>query len=291
MSTHVAAQRTRPRIQTATVRRPISARPLLYVVLVVLAFLTAFPFYWMLVGSFMTPVELFSPVPKLWPARFDPSAYFRVFDLVPLARYFLNSFVVAGVTMIGGVIICSAAGYAFAILSFPGRTFWFALTLATLMVPYQSRIIPLFVMFANYGLLNTYLGIILPGLAGAFGVFLMRQFFMTLPRELRESALIDGAAELRIFLQIFLPLARPAVATLALFMFLQSWDQLLWPMIVAPRPDMRTLQVGLAFINQTALTWNHTMAAVVLAVIPIVIAFVIAQRQFIAGISAGAVKE
>jgi multiple sugar transport system permease protein len=290
----VAAPRATARLGTRTARRPaarLATRPLLYAFLIVCAFLTAFPFYWMLIGSFMTPVELFSPIPRLWPSRWDPSAYARVFDLVPLARYFANSFITSGVTMIGGVIICSAAGYAFAMLSFPGRTILFGLTLATLMVPYQSRVIPLFVMFANYGLLNTYLGIILPGLAGAFGVFLMRQFFGGLPKELRESALIDGASEVRIFAQIFLPLARPAVATLALFLFLQSWDQLLWPMIVAPRPDMRTLQVGLAFINQTALTWNHTMAAVVLAVVPIVIAFVIAQRQFIAGIAAGAVKE
>ena len=290
----VAAPRTTARFGARTTQRQrvrLSTRPLLYAILLICAFLTAFPFYWMLIGSFMTPVELFSPIPRLWPSRWDPSSYIRVFDLVPLGRYFLNSFVTSGVTMVGGVIICSAAGYAFAMLSFPGRTFWFALTLATLMVPFQSRVIPLFVMFANYGLLNTYLGIILPGLATAFGVFLMRQFFSTLPKELRESALIDGASEVRIFAQIFLPLARPAVATLALFTFLQSWDQLLWPMIVAPRPDMRTLQVGLAFINQTALTWNHTMAAVVLAVIPIVVAFVIAQRQFIAGIAAGAVKE
>ena len=290
----VAAPRTTTRLGARTTHRPalqLATRPLLYAILLVCAFLTAFPFYWMLIGSFMTPVELFSPIPHLWPSTWDPSAYFRVFDLVPLGRYFLNSFVTSGVTMVGGVIICSAAGYAFAMLSFPGRSILFGLTLATLMVPYQSRVIPLFVMFASYGLLNTYLGIILPGLAGAFGVFLMRQFFSGLPKELRESALIDGASEVRIFAQIFLPLARPAVATLALFMFLQSWDQLLWPMIVAPRPDMRTLQVGLAFINQTALTWNHTMAAVVLAVVPIVIAFVIAQRQFIAGIAAGAVKE
>ena len=159
------------------------------------------------------------------------------------------------------------------------------------MVPFQTRIVPLFVMFTGWGLNNTYPGIIIPGLASAFGVFMMTQFFQSLPAEMREAALIDGASELRIFWQIFLPLARPGVATLALFTFTQSWDALLWPMIIAPTPDMRTLQVGLAFINQTALTWNNTMAAVVLSVLPVVLAFFLAQGQFIAGISAGAVKE
>jgi ABC-type glycerol-3-phosphate transport system permease component len=261
------------------------------VVIVALAFLAAFPFYWMVVGSLMKPVELFSRVPRLWPA--DPSwaAYTRIFDLVPLGRYFFNSVFVALITVVVAVLISSAAGYCFAQLRFPGKAILFALTLATLMVPFQTRIVPLFVMFTNWGLNNTYAGIIIPGLASAFGVFMMTQFFKSLPAEMREAALVDGASELRVFWQIFLPLARPGVATLALFTFTQSWDALLWPMIIAPTPDMRTLQVGLAFINQTALTWNNTMAAVVLSVLPVVVAFLLAQEQFIAGISAGAVKE
>jgi multiple sugar transport system permease protein len=245
----------------------------------------------MIIGSLMKPVELFARIPRLWPA--DPSwaAYSRIFELVPLGRYFFNSIFVALVTVVVAVLISSAAGYCFAMLHFPGRAILFGVTLATLMVPFQSRIVPLFVMFTGWGLNNTYAGIIIPGLAGAFGVFMMTQFFQSLPAEMREAALIDGASELRIFAQIFLPLARPGVATLALFTFTQSWDALLWPMIIAPTPDMRTLQVGLAFINQTALTWNNTMAAVVLSVIPVVLAFFFAQGQFIAGISAGAVKE
>lgn len=270
---------------------PGLGQTLVYVVIVALAFLAAFPFYWMVVGSLMKPVELFSRVPRLWPA--DPSwaAYTRIFDLVPLGRYFFNSVFVALITVVVAVLISSAAGYCFAQLRFPGKAILFALTLATLMVPFQTRIVPLFVMFTNWGLNNTYAGIIIPGLASAFGVFMMTQFFKSLPTEMREAALVDGASELRVFWQIFLPLARPGVATLALFTFTQSWDALLWPMIIAPTPDMRTLQVGLAFINQTALTWNNTMAAVVLSVLPVVVAFLLAQEQFIAGISAGAVKE
>jgi len=266
-------------------------RPLVYLALAGFAFLAAFPFYWIVIGSLMKPIELFARIPRLWPG--DPSwaAYVRIFDLVPLGRYFFNSILVAVITVVVAVLVSSAAGYCFALLRFPGKAILFALTLATLMVPFQTRIIPLFVMFTGWGLNNTYAGIIVPGLASAFGVFLMTQFFQSLPAEMREAALIDGASELRIFWQIFLPLARPGVATLALATFTQSWDALLWPMIIAPTPDMRTLQVGLAFINQTALTWNNTMAAVVLAVLPVVIAFLFAQGQFIAGISAGAVKE
>lgn len=266
-------------------------RPLVYLVLVALAFLAAFPFYWIVVGSLMKPVELFARLPHVWPAEPSLGAYGRIFELVPLGRYFFNSIFVGLITVVVAVLISSAAGYCFAQLHFPGRAILFGLTLATLMVPFQSRIVPLFVMFTGWGLNNTYAGIIIPGLASAFGVFMMTQFFQSLPSEMREAALIDGASELRIFLQVFLPVARPGVATLALFTFMQSWDQLLWPMIIAPKPDMRTLQVGLAFINQTALTWNNTMAAIVLSVIPMVLAFIAAQGQFIEGISAGAVKE
>jgi ABC-type glycerol-3-phosphate transport system permease component len=266
-------------------------RPLIYLILIFFAFLAAFPFYWIIVGSLMKPVELFARVPRLWPAEPSLAAYTRIFELVPLGRYFFNSIFVALVTVVVAVLVSSAAGYCFAMLHFPGKAILFGLTLGTLMVPFQTRIIPLFVMFTGWGLNNTYAGIIIPGLASAFGVFMMTQFFKSLPAEMREAALIDGASELRIFWQIFLPLARPGAATLALFTFTQSWDALLWPMIIAPTPDMRTLQVGLAFINQTALTWNNTMAAVVLSVLPVVIAFIFAQGQFIAGISAGAVKE
>ena len=266
-------------------------RALLYLVLLVAAGVATFPFYWTVVGSLMTPVELYSAIPHLVPRHPDFGAYTRIFELVPMGRYFFNSLLTSVVTMVVATLVSSAAGYTFAQLRFIGRRLWFVLILATLMVPYQSRLVPLFVMFTQYQLFNSYLGIVLPGLASAFGLFMMTQFFRGVPPELREAALIDGAGELRIFFRIYLPLARPAVATLALLMFLQSWDQLLWPLIIAPRPDMRTLQVGLAFIGQYAPTINYQMAAIVISVIPVVVAFFLAQRQFIAGIAAGAVKQ
>jgi ABC-type glycerol-3-phosphate transport system permease component len=264
---------------------------LMYILLLLVAVVAVFPFYWMVVGSFMAPAELFAAVPKLWPASFDTSTYTRIFQLVPMARYFLNSVIVSLSTTVIAVFLCSMAGYAFARLTFFGQGVLFLLILAALMVPYQATIVPLFVMFANWNLLNSYVGIILPGVVSAFGVFMMTQFFQTLPKEMREAAIVDGAGEFRIFARIYLPLARPAVATLALFVFMDSWDQLLWPMIVAPNPDMRTLQVGLAFIRQAAPIENQVMAAIVITVIPVILAFLITQKQFIAGIAAGAVKE
>jgi multiple sugar transport system permease protein len=264
---------------------------LLFLFLLVLAVLAVFPFYWMVIGSVMSPVELFSSVPRLWPSDPELSTYRRIFDLVPLGRYFLNSLAVSITTTVIAVAVSSAAGYTFARLTFFGKGILFALILGALMVPYQATIVPLFVMFANWNLLNSYPGIIVPGLVSAFGVFMMTQFFRTLPPDMREAAIVDGAGELRIFARIYLPLARPAVATLSLLIFMGSWDQLLWPMIVAPSPDMRTLQVGLAFVRQQAPVQNQVMAAIVLSVIPVVIAFLLAQRQFIAGIAAGAVKE
>jgi multiple sugar transport system permease protein len=264
---------------------------IMYAVLLVVAVLAVFPFYWMAVGSLMTPVELFATIPHLWPSEWDTTSYQRIFQLVPMARYFVNSVLVAVLTTVVAVLISSAAGYCFARLTFLGKGVLFALILGALMVPYQSTIVPLFVMFANVNLLNSYVGIILPGVVSAFGVFMMTQFFQTLPKEMREAAIVDGANEFRIFARIYLPLARPAVATLGLFVFLDSWDQLLWPMIVAPNPDMRTIQVGLAFIRQAAPVENQVMAAIALSVIPVIIAFLLAQKQFIAGIAAGAVKE
>ena len=269
----------------------LARRLVLYGILLVGAVATVFPFYWMVIGSLMTPAELYAAIPHLWPAHPDVSTYQRVFTMVPMARYFFNSFVVSLSTMVIAVLVSSAAGYCFAHLDFVGKRFWFAVILATLMVPDQSRIIPLFVMFSKYGLFNTYAGIVIPGLASAFGLFMMTQFFKTVPGELREAAIIDGAGDLRIYARVYLPVARPAIATLALLTFLQSWDQLLWPLIIAPSPDMRTLQVGLAFIGQLAPTLNETMAAIVVAAIPVVVAFLLAQRHFIAGIAAGAIKQ
>jgi len=273
--------------------RPLRSpdRVLLVVFLLLLAVLAVLPFYWLVIGSMMSAADLFATVPKLWPSEPDLSTYRRIFDLVPLGRYFLNSVIVSGVTTVIAVLVASAAGYCFARLTFFGQGVLFALILGALMVPSQATMVPLFVMFANWNLINSYPGIILPGLVSAFGVFMMTQFFKTLPAEMREAAIVDGANEFRIFSRIYLPLARPAVATLALFIFMGTWDQLLWPMIVAPAPDMRTLQVGLAFIRQQAPVTNQVMAAIVVSVIPVVIAFLLTQKQFIAGIAAGAVKE
>jgi len=266
-------------------------RLVLVLFLLVLAAMAVFPFYWLAIGSVMPPAELFSSTPRFWPSEPDSSTYTRIFQLVPLARYFANSVIVSGVTTVVAVLVASAAGYCFARLTFFGQGVIFALILGALMVPSQATMVPLFVMFANWNLLNSYPGIILPGLVSAFGVFMMTQFFKTLPAEMREAAIVDGAGEFRIFSRIYLPLARPAVATLALFVFMGTWDQLLWPMIVAPAPDMRTLQVGLAFIRQQAPVTNQVMAAIVVSVIPVVFAFLLTQKQFIAGIAAGAVKE
>jgi multiple sugar transport system permease protein len=266
-------------------------RLLLVLFLLVLAVVAVFPFYWLAIGSVMAPAELFASIPRLWPSEPDFSTYSRIFGLVPLARYFANSVIVSGITTVVAVLVASAAGYCFARLTFFGQGIIFALILAALMVPSQATMVPLFVMFANWNLLNSYPGIILPGVVSAFGVFMMTQFFKTLPAEMREAAIVDGAGEFRIFTRIYLPLARPAVATLGLFIFMGTWDQLLWPMIVAPAPDMRTLQVGLAFIRQQAPVTNQVMAAIVISVIPVVVAFLFTQKQFIAGIAAGAVKE
>src|SRR4030088_2879885 len=170
----------------------VISRGLMYLILAVAVLLAVLPFYWTIAGSLMQPVELYSQIPHLWPAHPDFSAYMRIFQLVPMGQYFFNSLLTSIVTMVVATLVSSAAGYTFAQLRFVGSRLWFVLILATLMVPYQSRVIPLFVMFTPYGLFKSYVGIVLPGLASAFGLFMMTQFFKSVPHELREAALMDG---------------------------------------------------------------------------------------------------
>ncbi|GGL98208.1 carbohydrate ABC transporter permease [Nakamurella endophytica] len=257
-----------------------------YVLLVAGSLVMLGPLLWMLAASFKSIPEILAFPPTLLPKSFDPRNYRQVFEQADFLRYFLNSTVIAAITVVSVLVTSSLAGYAFAKFTFPGRNVLFVLVLATLMIPFQVRVIPLYVLAGDLHLLNTYAGMVLPSLVDAFGIFLMRQFLTAVPSELIEVARVDGAGELRIFFRIVLPLAKPALSALAIFTLVSSWESFLWPLLVASSPDMYTLPLGLAqFAGRYLSRTDLQMAASTLTVIPLLVAFLIMQRRFIEGLA------
>jgi ABC-type glycerol-3-phosphate transport system permease component len=272
-------------------------RALLYAVLVVTTVLMVGPFGWTLSTSLKVPAEVFASPPQWIPSPFSLQGYRDVFTLLPFPRYLLNSFVVATVTVALNVVFDTAAAYAFAKLEFPGRRVLFAALLVTLMVPFQVNLIPLFrIMVALHSVsphlgTDTYFGIIAPGAVQVFGIFLMRQYLASIPDAILDSARVDGASEMRILRSIVFPVARPAMATLAIFTFVTAWNDFLWPLIVTNSDQMRTLPVGLALLTRrNTINWTDTMAGTVLTILPMMAIFAVLQRRFIEGLTAGAVK-
>ncbi len=259
----------------------------IYVLLIIGLLLLVGPFIWMILGSFKTTGEL-RQVPPTWlPEHWTTANYEQLFSRQNFARFFLNSTVVAFFVTAGNVIFCSMLGYALAKLSFPGKRILFAVVLITLMVPGVVTFMPLFVLVANLNLVNTHAGLILPFLAGAFGVFLMRQFISGIPDELLDAARVDGAGEHYIFWRIVMPLCGPALATLTILTFLASWNSFLWPLVVATSEDMFTLPVAVAFLatGQTETNVALLMAGSVIVILPVIIVFILLQRHFTQGIA------
>ncbi len=257
-----------------------------YILLIVMSALTIFPFLWMVGTALKSPQEIFAYPPTLWPQELHWENFRTVFDRVPFLRFYVNSVIVTLVITFWQVFTAVLAGYAFARLQFPFKKAIFAGYLATLIIPNEVTMLPLFLLVSRFGWIDTYQGLTAPFLASAFAVFFLRQFFMTIPRELEEAALLDGASRFRILMQIVLPLARPAIATITLFIFLSEWDNYLWPLIVTNSEAMRTLPIGLRFfVEESGSQLNLMMAGAVMAVVPIILLFFMAQKQFIEGIS------
>ncbi|MGH2461560.1 MAG: carbohydrate ABC transporter permease, partial [Chloroflexota bacterium] len=256
-----------------------------YVLISVGALLMVLPMIWMLTTSFKDESTVFD-VPIQWaPIPFHLDNYARAYGFVAWPQYYFNSVFVAIAQMALALTLCSAAGYGFAKYRFPGRTLCFVLVLSTLMIPFQVIMVPLFIVTRQLGWLNSYAGLILPGAVGAFGIFLMRQFMLTLPDELFAAARIDGASELGLFTRIALPLAKPGLAALAIFTFTGSWDNLLWPLIVTTKASLFTLPLGLAgFNSEYGNDYTGLMAASTAATIPVLLLFVVLQKQFVEGI-------
>jgi multiple sugar transport system permease protein len=262
-----------------------------HLVLIPIAVAMLIPMVWMLVTSVETLNETRHFPPVLFPHTFRPSNYTDVLRQVPFARWFGNTLIVTVTTVLGNLLFCSMAGYAFARIKFFGSGVAFVLILATLMIPFQVVMIPTFLIVRSLGLINTLGVLIVPNLAGAFGIFLLRQFFRTLPKELEEAARIDGASRLSVLFKIILPLSGPALATVAVITFLWTWNDFLWPLITIYSPNNMTLQLGLTTFQGTHQTsTNLLMAANVMSMVPVLLLFFLAQRYFIRGIASTGLK-
>lgn len=277
---------------TAERRRHRRRLAWLYLVLSVGLVLMVLPFVWMLFSSFKSTPEIRQNPTTLLPIDWTLDNFTQLFGRLDFATYFTNSAVVAVCVTAGNIVFSSMVGYALAKLEFRGKKLLFVLVLGTLMVPGVVTFVPLFVLTANLGLVNTYPGLILPFLITPLGVFLMRQFMLSLPDELIEAARIDGAGEWRIFLRVIMPLCGPAIATLTILTFLGSWNNFLWPLVVATSEQMYTLPVALALysVSQNAAQYGLMMAGAVVVVVPVLIVFVALQRFFVQGISLTGIK-
>jgi multiple sugar transport system permease protein len=259
--------------------------------LIALAAVSLAPLAWMLAVSFMQPGEASHFPPPWWPASPTLHNYRELFLRAGMGRYLFNSFVIAAGVTIVSVLLNTLAGYAFAKLRFNGRERTFRLLLAALVIPAQVAMMPLFLLLKQMGLVNTYAGAMVPGLAGIFGIFLVRQYARSLPDELLEAARIDGAGEWRIFFRIVLPALRPILVTLAIFAFLGAWNDFMWPLIVLGDQDLQTLPVALASLSREHVQDNELMmAGAVVTVVPVLVLFLVLQRYYLQGLLVGSVK-
>jgi multiple sugar transport system permease protein len=262
-----------------------------HLVLFPLAIVMLIPMIWMIITSFETLNETRHFPPILVPNSIRWQNYTDVLQRAPFARWFVNTLVVTVVVVAGNLLFCSLAGYAFARIKFFGRDVVFILVLATLMIPFQVIMIPTFIIVRKLGLIDTLGALIVPNLAGAFGIFLLRQFFRSLPIELEEAARIDGASRLGVLFKIVLPLSGPVLATVAVVTFLWTWNDFLWPLVTIYSPNNMTLQLGLTTFQGAHSTNTHLlMAANVMSVLPVLILFFVAQRFFIHGIATSGLK-
>jgi multiple sugar transport system permease protein len=274
-----------------TLKRLLPQRWYIHLILIAGAVVTIAPLLWMVTLS-LKPARLTYTGPYLIPTYFEWENYQRAFEAAPFDRYYLNTAIMAAGITIGQVVFASMAAYAFARLRFPGREILFLLVLGTMMVPFQVLLIPSYLIVDKLAWRDTYTALIVPRMVSAFGIFLLRQYYQSIPRDLEEAALIDGATRFGVWWRIMLPLSRPALATLAIFAFLFAWNDFLWPLVVTDDPDMRTIQLGLTmFQGRYGTNWTLLMAGTVMATIPTIVVFLIGQRQFIESVALSGVKE
>lgn len=267
-------------------------RATVYLLIYGLALTMLFPFLWMVSTSLKTESQVFAWPPQLLPAPVEWGNYSEAWAIAPFGRYFFNTALVA-ITVTGvSLFLNSLAAYAFARLRFRGRDLLFMLLLATMMIPFQVTMIPTFLILERLGWLDSYLGLTVPGFAGAFGIFMLRQFMLGIPEDLLDAARMDGCSELRVYAQIVLPLSKPALATLATFTFMGAWNDFILPLMVVKSDEMRTLTLAVAALSSGlyVMSFPLMMAAATFVILPVLIAFLLAQRFFTRSIVLGGFK-
>ena len=264
----------------------------LYLALTAGSLFMLMPFIWMFSSSLKDQGAIFAYPPSLFPPEARWSNFREILDVVPFGRYFSNSVFIAAVSVVGQLLSCSMAAFAWARIPFFGRNVLFMTLMAALIIPPQVTLVPLFIMMNGVDWIDTYYPLILPfWLGGAFGTFLLRQFFLAIPRDLEDAAKIDGAGPWRIYWSIYMPLCKPALATVAIFTFLLQWNELLRPLIFLSTPEKLPLTVGLAALrSQYSTLWNLIMAGALISVVPVLVLFVVAQRYFVRGVTSSGLK-
>lgn len=262
-----------------------------WVLLAALTFVMLYPFLWMVVTSFKPETEIVKFPPQLFSGTYSTESYTNIWQRIPFLSYYKNTVIFATMVTVVSLLFDTMAGYAFARLDFPGKNIMFCLVLGTLMIPFQVIMVPLYAELFKMNLINTYLGLLLPRATNAFGIFMMRQFFVSLPKGMEEAARIDGCSEFRIYWHIMLPLCKPAIISLAIFHFMFNWNDLLYPLLLTTDKTMRTLPAGLAlFMGQHVIEYGVLMAGACLSILPIFIAYLFAQKYFVQGIAMTGMK-
>lgn len=264
----------------------------LYALIIALALFCLLPILWVTISSFKSGAELFRYPPTLFPQEFTFENYITALNKANFVLFFKNSFFVAIISTLLTVVINTMAGYAFSKYRFRGDTAIFMFFICTLMLPLEVLMIPIFQMIQKVGFYNNFLGLIIPPAATPMGVFIVRQYFFSVPNELMEAARIDGASETHIFLRLMLPLAKPVMSVLAIFSFMWRWNDYMWPLVVIRDPKLYTVQLALANYNgEYSVDWNSLLAMSVVSMVPVLVIFLIFQKQFISGMVTAGMKE
>jgi sn-glycerol 3-phosphate transport system permease protein len=270
----------------------LALRTLAYAAMALAVVIVGIPMYWMLLAAFKTNQEIFTAPPTWIPLAPTLANFPAAWNQAPFGHFYVNSLIYTLVSGSAKILQAVFSAYAFAFLRFPRKNLVFVLLLMALMIPDEFTVLPNFLTLANFGWTNTYQGLLLPGFVSAFGTFLLRQHFLSLPREVLEAARVDGAGHLRTLWNIVVPMSRPVLATLILLTAVQRWNDYLWPLIITNSADMRTLSVGIAllFAKETGTQWGMVMAGTLYVVLPVLVLFLLLQRHIVEGIAAGAVK-
>lgn len=275
-------------------KREYLFKSILYFILILGGITMILPFLWMVSTSLKEPQAIYAFPPKWIPKPIIFTSYLKVWKIVPFARFYFNSIFVALCVTVGQVLTSAFAAYAFARLNFFGRDKLFFAYLATMMIPASVTLVPVYILMVYFRWIDTYEALILPAMFSAYGTFMLRQFFMSIPRDLEDAAKIDGCSLFGIFWRIIIPLSKPALATLTIFTFMSSWNNFMWPLLIAESVEKKTLPIGLAYFQEvyqyTQPDWSLLMAGSLLAMLPIVIVFVFNQRFFVEGIKLTGIK-